>query len=320
MARYHCVLDLLTYIRGDLGTIGARWERTLGGRPALLSQLPGLLDGEPPAQVDDPVTELAALRDAVIGHLGEIAPDARLADVIGATAPLDRALAAAIRRQAAHRAALRERLSGLLGHDLANPFHAILMSCGVLLADPQVSPKQANLAERIQRGAERARRMTTDVLDFVRGQLGAPPPVLRRRADMAAICAAAVAEVADSHPGRAVATVLDGDLAGRWDADRIAHALAHLIGNAFVHGADPVTLRAIGDGDAVVTTVEDGGGPIEPGRLATLFDPFRPPGDPRRRRGLGLGLHVVEQIARAHGATLAVTSTGGTRVAIRWPR
>jgi signal transduction histidine kinase len=42
-----------------------------------------------------------------------------------------------------------------------------------------------------------------------------------------------------------------------------------------------------------------------------MFEPFARPQERRLDAGLGLGLYIASQIAKAHGGTLSVTSSDG---------
>jgi signal transduction histidine kinase len=91
----------------------------------------------------------------------------------------------------------------------------------------------------------------------------------------------------------------------------------------------PVRTTVRDEGSHVVLKVWNQGEPIPEELLPRLFDPFkRRPEDQRPREGrggtrsLGLGLHIVRQIARAHGGDVEVRSTAeeGTCFTVRWPR
>jgi sigma-B regulation protein RsbU (phosphoserine phosphatase) len=56
-------------------------------------------------------------------------------------------------------------------------------------------------------------------------------------------------------------------------------------------------------------SVSNGGEPIPEAALEKLFEPFFRGEVRASRQGLGLGLHIAAQIARAHEGTLAVSST-----------
>ncbi len=53
----------------------------------------------------------------------------------------------------------------------------------------------------------------------------------------------------------------------------------------------------------------NGGEPIPPHLLESLFQPFFRAQVRPSQQGLGLGLYIAAQIARAHGGTLTVTSS-----------
>jgi signal transduction histidine kinase len=72
------------------------------------------------------------------------------------------------------------------------------------------------------------------------------------------------------------------------------------------------------DQRAVFTRVTNRGGPIPPSLANRLFDAFA---RSDAHGGLGLGLYIVAQIARAHGGSCEVSSNEeATAFTIRWPR
>ena len=63
-------------------------------------------------------------------------------------------------------------------------------------------------------------------------------------------------------------------------------------------------------------SVSNHGPTIPPATLARLFEPFvqgdgESVSDGERKRGLGLGLFIVSQIASVHGGAVSVVSEGG---------
>ncbi len=109
----------------------------------------------------------------------------------------------------------------------------------------------------------------------------------------------------------------------------LARALANLLANADRYGRDPasgklslmVSLQA--DNREVVLEVADRGPGAAPETLNDLVRPFVR-GDNARggAKGAGLGLAIVERIARAHGGSLqlAANSPTGLRVRLHLPR
>jgi sigma-B regulation protein RsbU (phosphoserine phosphatase) len=81
-------------------------------------------------------------------------------------------------------------------------------------------------------------------------------------------------------------------------------------------------VRVVGrfDGDTFELTVANRGNPIPPETLAKLFQPFFRGGARRYQQGLGLGLYISAEVARAHGGTLqAASSAEETRFMLRIP-
>jgi signal transduction histidine kinase len=66
--------------------------------------------------------------------------------------------------------------------------------------------------------------------------------------------------------------------------------------------------------------VANPGDPIPPATRERLFQPFTRASAQPNQQGLGLGLYIASEIARAHAGTLDVTSTPAeTRFTLRMP-
>jgi signal transduction histidine kinase len=215
--------------------------------------------------------------------------------------------------QAAHS---RDRLVGILGHELRTPLTAIIASAALILRQQGDDETVRSAATRIASGAERMSRMISDLLDFAQARLGGGFTVQRRPCDLGAVAQAVAEEIAAAHPDRTIALEVKGDVNGTFDADRAAQALSNLIQNAITYGSadQRIGVQVAAVNGAVEVAVESGGPAIPDAERAVLFDPFRrgsaaPPG-----RALGLGLFIVQQIARAHGGDAEVESAEGRNV------
>ncbi|HWE26694.1 MAG TPA: ATP-binding protein, partial [Polyangia bacterium] len=107
----------------------------------------------------------------------------------------------------------------------------------------------------------------------------------------------------------------------RWDAGRLAQVLSNLVANAIQHSAeDPIRVVAADAGDGVTLEVHNRCEPIPAESIARLFEPFHR--SDATARGLGLGLYIVREIARAHRGAVEVRSTAadGTSFIIALPR
>lgn len=114
----------------------------------------------------------------------------------------------------------------------------------------------------------------------------------------------------------------DATFAG--DAGALHVAVRNLVENALRHGGGQwVGVRAAKAGEQIVITVEDRGNGISSADLPHIFEPFYRGAESRaqQRKGSGLGLALVERIARAHGgkATAANRAEGGARFTMTIP-
>lgn len=217
-------------------------------------------------------------------------------------------------------------LVGIVSHDLRSPLGIILLGASGLLESEKPAEWTRRMARRMQSAAERAERMIRDLLDFTQARLGGGIRLERRPADLRAVVSAELVEVEVLYPDRAVALISEGDLQGTWDIDRLTQVVTNLVTNALKYSpaGTPVTVRATGHEGEVELTVHNEGAPIAPERLGRLFEPLQRGTDEidARTRSVGLGLYIVDAVARAHGGTVGVASAAGsgTTFKVRLPR
>jgi signal transduction histidine kinase len=207
-------------------------------------------------------------------------------------------------------AKLREQFLALVGHDLRSPLGAITLGVDLLRATP-LSERAERTVGLIQRSAARMTEMIANILDFARGRLGGGIPVsLSIDNHLADVLRAVVSEVHSSEPTRDILTHIDIGPPIACDSHRLAQLLSNLLANALTHGAAdiPVRVEALGDAHSLTLRVKNGGRPIPPEKLPLLFQPFSRSQDATPQPGLGLGLYIAAEIARAHRGTLEVTS------------
>ena len=119
-----------------------------------------------------------------------------------------------------------------------------------------------------------------------------------------------VDELQSTHPETIIQTQFDLTKTVRADPVRIGQLLSNLLGNALTHGASgqPVTVTARTQ-DGFELEVCNAGTPIAQEAMERLFLPFsRGEGRPSQQ-GLGLGLFIASEIAKAHGGRIDVSST-----------
>ena len=104
-------------------------------------------------------------------------------------------------------------------------------------------------------------------------------------------------------------------------ADRLRpdQALGNLVDNALRYGEAAVLLSAAAEDGHVTLRVRDGGGPGFPPELVEhAFERFTRADRARSRGGAGLGLAIVDAVARAHGGRAGAANQRGRGGAEAW--
>ncbi|HEU0029806.1 MAG TPA: ATP-binding protein [Kofleriaceae bacterium] len=229
------------------------------------------------------------------------------------------ALRALIRLRYAERDKLRAQQLFLatLGHDLRNPLGTIATGLSVLYESQNLDENDRGTIRRIDRTLERMRRMIDQLL-LVTRNMNDVVPVSPQRIDLCELCRQVTRDVAPN-PARPLDVVCEGTVTVAGDHDKLVQLVDNLVTNAIRHGDGPVTIAIRRTEREGILSVHNGGPPIPVTALGTLFDPFVRAGG--REGGVGLGLYIVDQIARAHGGTVEVTSSAdaGTTFSVKFP-
>ena len=246
------------------------------------------------------------------------------ADLIGFHLDAEDRLAAteAALLDARQTAELREQFIAVLGHDLRNPLASIDAGARVL-GRGTLDERGATIVKAIQSSVRRMAELIDNVLDLARGRLGGGLPLERtRREPLAPMLEQVVSELRAAWPDRAITAEIVLPHPVDCDRARIGQLLSNLLSNALTHGAPerPVVVRASQQPGYFELSVANAGAPIPPETLGRLFQPFFRGAAPSPHQGLGLGLYISSEIARAHGGTLQVQSDAEeTRFTFRMP-
>jgi len=217
-------------------------------------------------------------------------------------------------------AELREQFIAVLGHDLRNPLNSFAAGLS-LLKETAANAQAAAVLARMQRSSDRMATLIDDLVDFARGRLGDGIAVERSTDSLEPTLRHVVDELCAAYPHRVVDASFQLSRPVHADHHRIAQLLSNLLSNALQHGAKgaPVQVRARTDDHFELSVSNEG--PVIPAEdLPRLFVPFKRGAAQRDRKGLGLGLYIAAEIARAHGGQLKVESAEGlTRFTFQMP-
>jgi len=204
---------------------------------------------------------------------------------------------------------LREQFIAVLGHDLRNPLASI--ASGMRMLEKEGLSERGRRVIALMGGSVvRASALIDNVLDFARGRLGGGITLIRNEDEpLEPALRQVVAELRSVAIEQQIIEHYALDEPVVCDHVRVGQLLSNLLGNALTHGAkdQPVRVNATTALGELVIAVSNGGSPIPPAAIEKLFQPFFR-GHDRVRQGLGLGLHIASEIARAHGGTLVARS------------
>lgn len=213
-------------------------------------------------------------------------------------------------KEALNTGELREQFIAVLGHDLRSPLQAAILGAELLASEP-VSERGRQRLGLVLTSLHRIDGLVSDVLDFARGRLGGGIPAALDEDTELEMAILQIVDEVRTISGRAdleAIVAIDGPIL--CDRKRIIQMLANLLGNAATHGSRdrPIALTVRGSCGQLSVSVRNGG-TIPREKITKLFQPFsRTLGD-EPRPGLGLGLYIASEIAKAHGGTLSVVSS-----------
>jgi two-component system, sensor histidine kinase len=252
--------------------------------------------------------------DVMLNHIGDRTPAVTVAVVRDMTErkELQEALTQA-RDLAVQANEVKSRFLAAASHDLRQPLQTIWSLQSILgraLKDTEFVPHLALLQEAVRSMDE----ILSALVDLNRLEKGAIQPVIRDFA-LREILARLRSELAYAAASKSLTLdVEDSQEIVRSDPMLLPVVLRNLIGNAIkytTHGT--IRLRVRPQDDRIAIEIIDSGTGIPPENLHRIFDAFYQIDNPNRdqRRGVGLGLSIVQTICRLLDHTVTIESQVG---------
>ncbi len=207
--------------------------------------------------------------------------------------------------------AVRDQFIAILGHDLRNPLSAISMS-SELLKESHLGDDDLQLVTIISRSARRMSDLITSILDFAKARMGNGIALNRTSKEpLQEILQHIVKEFEVSQSHAVIKTEFDLSDAIYCDSNRLAELFSNLLGNAIAYGrtGHPIYVKAFCRDNQFHLSVTNTGEKIPDPIKERLFQPFVRGNIKDGKQGLGLGLFIASEIARAHKGTIEVHSS-----------
>ncbi|APD91373.1 HAMP domain-containing histidine kinase [Alteromonas mediterranea] len=227
-------------------------------------------------------------------------------------------------------ARLQEQYIAILGHDIRTPLSSIQIGISFLddvIKDSEIASTVQvpvfKAVSRMKNSVQRMSRLIEDTMDFTHTRVGQGLPVkLAVSNNLSQQINYTVEELAAAYPKSSIRIHVDITRPLICDDKRICQLLSNLLKNALIHGdlSYPVYVKVLTNSNDFILSVQNSGAPISDDSKARLFQPFWRKESNRQNEGLGLGLFIASEIAKAHKGTLGVNSDyNGTEFTLRFP-
>lgn len=221
---------------------------------------------------------------------------------------------AAIEQALVAAAESRTRLLSAVSHDLRQPLQSLALFTSVLQADSDLGARSRLVAENLGRSVERMGKLLDSVLQLAEIDVG----LLKRRmgaVPLNTLFAELVQEMSPQAAEKGL-TLKCAPTSVQVESDPVLllTVLRNLVANAIRYtDKGKILVGCRHRGEWVEIGVYDTGMGIDESQLKLIFEEFYQIGNPERdsRRGLGLGLSIVERLSRLLGHRVTVRSVKG---------
>jgi two-component system heavy metal sensor histidine kinase CusS len=208
-----------------------------------------------------------------------------------------------------------------IAHELRTPVSNLLTQTQVMLARQRSVEEYRDVLASNAEELERLSRMVSDMLFLAKAD-NARELAHRELVDVAR----EVRELFEFYEAlaaeKSVGLRLSGDLTVSADRAMLRRALNNLLSNAirYTDSGERVEVFLERDREKAVIRVSNPGPPIPETVRDRLFERFYRADEARSRdtEGAGLGLAIVNAIARSHGGGVSVSSSGGSNIFAIW--
>ncbi len=213
--------------------------------------------------------------------------------------------------------AATRRFTADAGHELRTPLTSVQANLSAISRHPGMPGAQR--ASMVADALAENRRLV-DLLEGLQALArGDSAAVEHAEVELADLVSVALSSARSRHPSVAWSIVLPEEpvVVRGWEPG-LRMLVDNLLENGARHGGGAVAVTLQGDGRAALLVDDDGKG-VADGERERIFEPFVR-ADGTTAPGSGLGLALVSQQVRAHGATVSVGESplGGARFGVRF--
>jgi signal transduction histidine kinase len=206
---------------------------------------------------------------------------------------------------------IRGDIVSLITHDLRSPLSVVIGYLD-LLSRPLADEDRYRAIESARKNASRMADLLEDLLTATRAEeLLAPSEFVP--VAVLALAEEIVRSMRETHPGQQLSLVSDRGPVVLGDEKRLRQAIVNLVTNAYKYAPAPSSIEVVveAEGDRATIRVADHGPGVPVEERTRVFERFERLENGTSRPGVGLGLYIVQTIARNHGGSARVEETPG---------
>jgi PAS domain S-box-containing protein len=212
----------------------------------------------------------------------------------------------------------REDFISVASHELRTPLTSLKLRIDLIshmmdkeYLSPEAKSKLRPVVSELQPDIEKFSRLITTLLDF--SKLSASKLALKlTECDLSKLIESEVQSLKPdfANNNSPISVTIEKGLFGLCDSTRLRQVIANLLSNALKFGQKKlVEFSASSSKQNLILTVKDHGIGISKIDLDRIFRPFERAVSDMHYGGLGLGLHIVHQIIKAHGGEIRAESS-----------
>jgi nitrogen-specific signal transduction histidine kinase len=206
---------------------------------------------------------------------------------------------------------IQKEFINIAAHEMKTPIQPII-SCSYMLKNKLQDDEDKELLEIINRNAQRAMKMSEDVLDLTKIESNSLRLIKENFAVREIIYDIIINYQSNaSNNGIKITYDIPDSLMICGDKNRISQVISNLVNNSIKFSSGPVSISlkaeskitniVTGNGkEMVVVSIKDAGNGIDPAIFNKLFTKFTTTSS----QGIGLGLYISKKIVEAHGGAL----------------
>lgn len=203
----------------------------------------------------------------------------------------------------------------MLSHETRTPLSVILASAENIFLASDLETKIQGRLQKIVNAAKRIQDLLTSFIERER-HLDAQGNFTPQQANFSVLASMQAKEVAALHDVSIEVDVNDNNLIFSFDTYLIKIAIANLLENAIFYSnqSSPIQLKISRDANMAHIMVSDRGPGIPEHDLPHILSRYYRGSN---SKGYGLGLYLVDQIAKKHGGRLTIQNRMGTGCSVR---